>query len=255
MKWLPINFFPGALGLVLSLALSAWPALRIAAESKAPAALPKAPGDILQKGGGWEIILEKGRVLSWPAQGPLRLRDNNGQSLATVDLTTRIQKVGGAEAMGLEVEEADLGGGGNGKTYLPGKKAPKGRRLDPNALKQGAEASDPGQSTQTVLAGIAIAQTKFANGSYSYEFDWGKTQETVFFDRRNTLIRVRQTRQVGALQYTLEQWGDGSFSRIFREKSGEVNYTYDAQDGSYRILFANPQGEIVQEISCDPNCS
>jgi hypothetical protein len=213
------------------------------------------PGETTSSSGGIRIFLEEGRSLTWSSGGVLQLQEANGVASAQVDLKTRAKKTGGAEAMGLEVEEADLGGGSGGKGYLRGKKDPKGRALDPSAVGSTPDETAQGQSQSQVVAGVKITQTKFPNGSYQLDFDWGKASETVFFDKRSTMVWDEIAGSAGPLRYRLRQWADGSFSRVYRDKSGEVNYSYDAISRSYRLIFANAGGEIVAEASCDGTCS
>lgn len=212
------------------------------------------PGETASSGGHTQIYLEEGRVLNWSPDGVLRIQEAGGATSVQVDLKSKIKKVGAAEAMGLEVEEADLGGG-PGKGYLRGKKDPKGRALNPGAVGSAPEEGGQGQSQSTVAGGVKIIQTKYPNGSYQVEFDWGKSTETVFFDKRSTMVWDEIRGSAGGLQFQKRQWADGSFSRVYKEKSGEVNYSYDSISRSYRLIFANSGGEIIAEASCDGTCS
>jgi hypothetical protein len=213
------------------------------------------PGEINASGGQTQIYLEQGRILLWSADGVLKVQEAGGAPSVQVDLKAKTKKTGGVEAMGLEVEEADLGGGATGKGYLRGKKDPKGRALDPSQVGSAPDATAQGQSQSQVVAGIKVTQTKFPNGSYQLGFEWGKTTEMVFFDKRSTLVWDEIQGNAGALQYQNRQWADGSFSRLYKGKNGELNYSYDSISRSYRLIFANAQGEIIAEASCDGTCS
>jgi hypothetical protein len=216
--------------------------------------VPSAPGDVLGGSSSLKILLEGGRVLLWPEQGPLVLQDAAGRVLATLDPKLRVKKQKGEEALELEVEEADLGGSSSDKRYLKGKKDPRGRSLDPASLETGASASEQVEENRSTVQGIAMTTRKFPNGSHGMKAVWPDATEEVFFDRRHTLVSVKQTRPVGPLQYTLEQWADGSFTRRYRGKSAELSYTFDAIDRSYRISVSNADGEPVAEVSCNTVC-
>lgn len=222
-------------------------------KSNIKAAAPgSVPGEILSMSGGHRITLEGGRFLLWTPDGKIKIQE--GTQMMVVNLKATPKKNGGAEAMGLDVEETDLGGQYGTKSYLRHKKQPKGRALDPSSVRGGPSEKERSQSSVKTVQGIPIKTTKFPNGSFSLDINWGKTQERVFFDRRNTLIWVEETRPVSDLDYSLKQWADGSFSRRYRQAGGEVHYTYDSIDESYRIIFKNPQGKIVAEAYCDRRC-
>jgi hypothetical protein len=233
-------------GLFLSSGIS-WSKSKIKA-----AAAGSVPGEVLPMSGGQRITLEGGRFLLWTPDGKVQIQE--GSKMLVVNLKATPKKTGGAEAMGLDVEETDLGGQYGTKSYLRHKKQPKGRALNPSSVGGGPSEKERGQSSVKTVQGIPIKTTKFPNGSFSLDINWGKTREVVFFDRRNTLIWVEETRPVSGLDYSLKQWADGSFSRRYRQAGGEVDYTYDSIDESYRIIFKNPRGKIVAEAYCDRRC-
>ncbi len=213
------------------------------------------PGELRSSGSTWKIFFEGGWVLSGPLAGPWVLQGSGGNTVAQLDLQTTREKKVGAEALGIEVEEADLGSHGSSKSYLKGKKVPKGRSLNPEALSASPENSTPTQERTQQVQGIPITLTQYPNRSYRVKFAWGKTTEEAFFDGRNTLIQVVQTRQEGPWTITLEQWADGSFKRRYQNSNATLQHTYDSIDESYRISLINPQGEVLSEIYCQENCS
>lgn len=212
------------------------------------------PGTWQGSGGGIKIYLEGSRILDWDAGGKISLHRKGGSPIK-LDLKAAPQSTDGAEALGLDVEETDLGGSGSAKTYLKGKKQPKGRPLDPTKVGSQPGAKDQGKVTQNKVMGIPITQTKYANGARQLRFDWGKTQEEVYFDNRGTLVWVEISRSSGGTQWTLKQYGDGSFSRNYQRSSGEVEWIYDALSGNYRLRLANPSGQEIAELVCSPTCS
>lgn len=216
-------------------------------------ALENLPGSWQASGGGVRIYLENSLQVLWPAAGNITLQQTGSPPL-TVDLKATPQSTDGAEALGLDVEETDLGGGGKSGRYLQNKKQPKGRRLDPSAVGKVPEATDQGKSTQSTVLGIPITRTDYANGATRLEFNWGRTTEEVFLDRRETLVSVELRRKEGGLEYRLKQWGDGSFSRLYSRPQGEVEWTYDALGHTYRLRVANGEGQTLREWACHPRC-
>lgn len=239
MKTLPIFLF-------LSLFLVSGP---LSAKDQAMR-LPPLPGEVI----GQRIYFETGRVLDWPSQDLLVLRGPEGRVLASVDLLGKASKESGTEALGLEVEEADLGGSANSKKYLGGKKAPKGRRLDGAALAGKPTVDEAGQSKSATRQGIPITTLTYPNGAYLIKFQWPDFIEEVYFDRRKTMVYNQQTRRHGAFTVSLKQFGDGSFSRVYQGPRGELSYTYDANDKSYRFSFQNSQKESLLELNCQETC-
>lgn len=219
-------------------------------KEKVPALSPL-PGKTSLGPGGIRINLEGGRVLWWLSDGTLRVQEPGGAVSVQVDLKTKPRSTGGAEAMGLDVEESDLGGRLGDKNYLKGKKNPKGRKLDPNALAAAPEEAAKGQRRTRTVAGVVMAETKYPNGSYQLEFNWGDGKETVFFDRRNTLMWMELQEGSAPLKPTIRHWSDGSFTRTYRGQGGELSYNYDALSKSYRLVFSNARGETVAEAGCD----
>lgn len=222
-----------------------------AAETSAP---PAAPGELRASNQGTLIYLDEGRRLLWPAQGPLLLQDAKGSSIAQIDLRSKVARQSGAEAMGLTVEETDLGGSMNGKKkYLSGKKAPTGRRL--GALPEAGLPNEAGTSTEAVVQGIPITTIAYPNGASLWKFVWPGFTEEIFFDKKKSMVHNRQTRKLGGTTVTLQQYADGSFLRHYQQTSGEFSITFDANDRSYRLVFANAQGETVSEWNCEGTCA
>lgn len=243
------NFFLSA-----ALALLALPPLAAGAKEKSPSPAAAAPGDLRVLGQGTLIILDEGRRLTWPAQGPLTLQDAKGEVLARVDLQARASRASGAEAMGLTVEETDLGGSlGGKKKYLSGKKAPTGRQL--GALPDAGLPAENGTTTRSSVMGIPITTVAYPNGASLWRFEWPGFTEEIFFDKKKSMVHNRQTRKLGGTAVTLQQYADGSFLRHYRRDAGEFSVTFDANDRSYRLVFANAQGETVSEWNCEESCA
>jgi len=211
------------------------------------------PGSVSSSAGGYRILLEGGRILQWNPDSQISLQE--GPKVSLVNLKATAKKQSGEEAMGLDVEETDLGGQFGSKTYLHHKKQPVGRALDPSAVGKGEDPKNQGQKTSKNVQGITVSTTKFPNGSYQLGIHWGKTQETVLFDRRNKMIWVKQAQKLKGLDYTLQQYADGSFSRRYKKSDGEIDYNYDSIGDSYRIIFKNPNGDIVAEADCVRTCA
>ncbi len=243
------NFLPVALALLLFP-----PAAPAAKDKSSHATAPAAPGDLRASGQGTQIFLDEGRRLTWPAQGPLTLQDATGEVLARVDLRARASRASGAEAMGLTVEETDLGGSlGGKKKYLSGKKAPTGRRL--GALPDAGLPAEAGTTTQSSVMGVPITTVAYPNGASLWRFEWPGFTEEIFFDKKKSMVHNRQTRKLGGTTVTLQQYADGSFLRHYRQDAGEFSVTFDANDRSYRLVFANAQGETVSEWNCEETCA
>ncbi len=213
------------------------------------------PGEILSTSGGNQIIFENGRSLFWPKQGPLLLKGKDGTILARVDLLEKAKKKSGAEAMGLDVEEADLGGSMGNKSYLSGKKQPHGRKLEAEVLAGRSQADQAGQQKESIVQGIPLTTIEYPNGSTLLRMKWPDLSEEVYFDRRKTMVYNQQTRKADAFSYSMKQYADGSFQRSYHLSSGELNVTYDTHDKSYNFAFSNAQGEVVAEINCQESCS
>jgi hypothetical protein len=191
--------------------------------------------------------------LEWPTGGRATLRGADGGVLANVDPQSVAIKESGTEALGLDVEETDLGGAaGNAKKYLGGKKTPRGRALDAQAL--AGKSSEPGKSETATVQGIPITTISYPNGAFLMKWEWPELREELYFDRRRSLIYNEQSRKAGPWQVTLKQFGDGSFSRNYQDERGGLTYTYDANDQSYRFSFYNAKGETTQEVVCQETC-
>jgi len=224
------------------------------AKEKGSAPVAAAPGDLRVSGQGTLIFLDEGRRLTWPAQGPLLLQDAKGQVLAQVDLSAKASRQSGAEAMGLTVEETDLGGSLSGKKkYLSGKKAPTGRRL--GALPDAGLPAEAGTTTQSSVMGVPITTVAYPNGASLWRFEWPGFTEEIFFDKKKSMVHNRQMRKLGGTTVTLQQYADGSFLRHYRQAAGEFSVTFDANDRSYRLVFANAQGETMSEWNCEETCA
>ena len=224
------------------------------AKGKTGTALPASPGEMRESAQGLQIFVDGGRRLLWPSQGALVLQDTQGSVLAQVDLREKVTRQSGAEAMGLTVEEVDLGGTLSGKKkYLSGKKAPTGRRL--GALPESSLPKESGNTIEAVVQGIPVTTVNFPNGASLWKFAWPSFVEEIFFDKKKSMVYNRQTRKLGSVAYTLQQYADGSFSRHYQRSSGEFSVIFDANDRSYRLIFANPEGETVQEWNCEETCT
>ncbi|HKY63901.1 MAG TPA: hypothetical protein VJR29_10810 [bacterium] len=225
----------------------------LAAKDKAAAALPPLPGELRSGSGGAQIFLEKGRSLLWSEQGQLSLRDAKKAVLAEVSLSDKAAHESGAEAMGLAVEETDLGGSmSSKKKYLSGKKAPTGRRLAAGSV--GGAPLEGGNEQKSVVDGIPMTWISYSNGSSLWRIQWPDREEELFFDRKRTLIYNQQTRKQGPFAVTLKQFADGSYQRYFQRDSGEVQVIFDTGDTSYRVAFLNAKGEVLRELDCAETC-
>lgn len=207
------------------------------------------PGTLLQQSSADLFILDRGWHLYWPSSGSLQVRNVQGQVLAQVNLSQRPIAEGRAEAHGLEVEESDLGGGGGGR-YLQGKKQPKGRKFKSENLSSATPTAQAQVSSKQVQ-GIKISTQQFPNGAKILEWDWGQTQESVFLDRRETLVWVKQERKTPRGNISLQQFGDGSFTRRLEKGKASFAYTWDTLSNSAQLSFKNAQGEAIAEFRCD----
>jgi len=213
------------------------------------------PGQIQNAGSGVTVALEKGRSLFWPNVGPVELRDAQGKALASVDLSGQKKQTSGAEAMGLTVEEKDLGGSMANKRYLSGKSKPSGRALDASTLANSPGAEEAGQSKSSSVDGVALKETSYPNGSGEWLISWPGATEKIYWDRKRSMVSNEQSSTQGGVQSTLTQWADGSFRRAYRKPGGEVLVSFDQNDKSFRFAFNNANGETLQEIQCDDTCS
>ncbi|MCE9626143.1 MAG: hypothetical protein K8R69_11960 [Deltaproteobacteria bacterium] len=239
--------------LILALVLSGG---LVHAKDKAKIEIPALPGELRSIGGGTQIFLEGGRSLLWPSQGPLVLKGPEGAVLAQVNLSARASHVSGAEAMGLNVEEVDLGGAlSQKKKYLNSKKAPTGRGLDASSLKGPAQVPEAGSTSKTLVQGVPFTITAFPNGASQWKVEWPGFTEDIFFDKKKSMVSDQQTRRVGAYTVTLKQFADGSFMRHYQNAAGAFGLTYDANDQSYRLVFANAEGETLSEWNCESTCA
>ncbi|HKX12046.1 MAG TPA: hypothetical protein VJP40_02750 [bacterium] len=236
--------------LALLMLLAAAP---LAAKEKAGVSLPPLPGELRGGSGATQIYLEGGRTLLWSEQGQLSLRDAKKAVLAEVSLSAKASHQSGAEAMGLAVEETDLGGSmSSKKKYLSGKKAPTGRRLAANSV--GGAPLEGGQEQQGTVDGIPMTWISYSNGASLWRIQWADGEEELFFDRKRSLIYNQQSRKRGAFTVTLKQFADGSYQRYFQRDLGEVQVIYDIDDTSFRIAFLNAKGETLRELNCGETC-
>lgn len=226
------------------------------AKEKSPLKKEAVPGEFRSGPQGASIALEGGKTLDWPSQGPLVVRGADGKSLYQLDLRGSVKRQSGAEAMGLEVEEVDLGGSRTEKKkYLSGKKAPTGRKLDAAALSAGPNTAEAGQVQKAVVGGVPIVTTTYPNGSSLWHLEWPNFSEDIYFDRRKTMVSDLQSRQQDGVKISLQQFSDGSYQRNYQKNAGTFRVTYDANDQSYRLSFANAQGDLLAELSCETTCS
>jgi len=214
------------------------------------------PGELRASSQGDRIYLEGGKSLFWPPQGPLILRGSDGKTLDQVDLSGSAKRQSGAEALGLQVEEVDLGGSMSGKKkYLSGKKAPTGRKLDAGALSTGPNSAEAGQIQKVTVGGIPMSTTSYPNGSSLWHIEWPSYSEDIYFDKKKTLVSDLQSHQQGTTKVSLQQYADGSYLRNYQKAGGTFRVTYDANDQSYRLSFANAQGDLLRELRCETTCS
>ncbi len=224
-----------------------------AAKEKPAASLPPLPGELRSGSGGTQIYLEGGRTLLWSEQGGLSLRDAKKAVLAQVSLSAAAAHQSGAEAMGLTVEETDLGGSmSSKKKYLSGKKAPTGRRLAAGSV--GGAPLEGGQEQKGTVDDVPMTWISYSNGSSLWRIQWAEHEEELFFDRKRSLIYNQQSRKQGPFAVTLKQFADGSYQRYFQRESGEVQVIFDAGDTSFRIAFLNAKGETLRELNCGETC-
>lgn len=222
---------------------------RAKSSSPSPQTLSPLPGEIRLIPSGAEIFFENGQKLSWPHQGPLELRDKTGKLLTEISLSIRGDHENGTEALGLELEETDLGGSRSSKRYLKDKTKPRGQRFDKSSL-EGKTKTDTGKESHSEVEGIQISSIEYPNGAKSLEFTGAHWHEKAYFDRRQSFVYSEQTQVFGKWTYTLQQWAEGSFLRSYKNASGELRYQYDPQDQSYRYTFLNKQEENLSSVIC-----
>jgi len=211
-----------------------------------------APGSIVSSPDGTRIVLDPSRSLLWK-QASVTLLDARGQSLQQIDLAAKGKKESGVEALGLEVEEADLGGSMRQKSYLSGKKKPQGRAFDKGALTGGAAIGDKKESA---VDGVKMTVVTYPNGASEWSFLWPNgDSETHYFDKRRSVVVSELNRSVGGMQYQLKQWAEGSYLRHYSNESGAVSATYDARDPAAQIEFFNRDGERLTSLTCQATCS
>lgn len=208
------------------------------------------PGAFFKQDGAEVLVLDRGWRLVWPSTGVLQVVNAQGVVLAQADLSQRPDKLSSAEAHDLDLEERDLGSGHGGR-YLQGKKQPKGRAFKREGLShETPEAAKPKVSTRQVQ-GIKITTQAFPNGSKIFKWDWGRTKESVFLDRRDTMVWVKQERAVPGGTLSLQQFSDGSFTRRLQKIAGSFAYTWDVLSNSAQLTFSNVSGQAVAEFRCD----
>lgn len=211
------------------------------------------PGQVLQAPSGLKIVLESGRFLEWPDQGPLLLKNAEEQELFRVDLSAQSIEDASDENLGIELQESDLGSQGSKKSYLKGEKKPQGKSFreknnDPIAEK------NQNQVNEITQNGVRIIEEIFPNQAKKLRFYWSSGLEEVEFDRRGTLQSSKASQKIGPLDYSLQQWMEGSYQRRFHQASGEVRTTFDINDRSLRLDFYNAQGELIGNYSCQETC-
>ena len=241
-RFFSLSFFLLFFGLTIS----------FVAAKTSPSASPELaplPGEIRLNASGSEIFFENGQRLSWLTQGLLQLKDKSGVLLSQVDLKQQVEDESATEALGLGVEETDLGGSRSGKSYLKGKKQTQGKRFDETAL-AGKSAADVGQESRSEVQGIQIISTDYPNGSSLLQFLGAAWNEKVYFDRRKSFVYSEQVQTMGAWTYTLQQWAEGSFLRSYKNASGELRYQYDPMDASYRYTFFNAKNQKIASLFC-----
>lgn len=243
-----------ALGILLNL-LVLGAACVAAAKAPAAAADPVRPGQITERGGAYEIALEQGRSLRWAAGDQVSVLDNSGKNLLTVSLQAAASKESSSEAMGISVEETDLGGSMSSKSYLSGKKKPQGRAFNPSSLADQPTASQADKEQKTTVDGIAITTVDFVNGASLLRFAWPDATEEIYFDRKKTMVHSDNVRKQGGLTVGLKQWAEGSYARRYLRGDAGVTVTYDDNDGSYLFEFFNGKGELLNQLNCRETCT
>ncbi len=209
------------------------------------------PGQILKTPVGSKIILESHRVLYWPQQGPVILKNSQGQELARADLSSPALQENKADNS--ELIESDLGSQGSKKSYLKGRKDPRGKAFREKANSQESEKNKT-QNTESNVAGVRVIETLYPNQAKKLTFYWSSGIEEVHFDRRGSFLSASTAKKIGPFDYQLEQWMEGSYQRRFKQSQGEVRTTYDTHDNSIRLEFFNAQGQAVSRFSCLEIC-
>jgi len=95
----------------------------------------------------------------------------------------------------------------------------------------------------------------FPNGASQWKIEWPGFTEEIFFDKKKSMVSDQQTRKIGAYTVTVKQFADGSFMRHYQNAAGAFGLTFDANDQSYRLVFANADGETLSEWNCEATCS
>jgi len=215
------------------------------------------PGAIVNKGGNYLFILEEGRQAEWSPSGTVTVKDVKGKTIVTVNLKEKAKKVSGSQALGLGVEETDLGGSlPTNKIYLQNKRVVKGRALSEKIA--GAPLNVENSDVKTVetgsAQGINFKKTLYNNGAFAYRMEWPGEIEEAYFDLRGNLRWNRKQTHVGPITYTRTQWADGSYTRQFSDNNGSMTYASDTIEGYARFGFNNANQDSLVEITCSPAC-
>lgn len=225
------------------------------AKALQPTSLPMVPGDLQSTPQGERIALQGGRSLLWPRQGPLTLQGPNDAVLFQVDLGGTAKRSGGAEALGLEVEETDLG-----------------RRAGQEEISQretGADRTEAGlggapRHPQRRGGGAKPAKRGRRHPHHHHPLSQRRQRledRMAGLHRRNLFRQEKEPGQrhpdppAGGLTASLQQYADGSYLRNYSQAAGTFRVTYDANDRSYRLSFANSQGDILAELDCGETCT
>ncbi len=212
-------------------------------------------GNIQEKSGQLQINFDQGRLLTWTIDGNVVLKDAKGTILAKANLNDKVKKVGGGEAMGLQVDETDLGGSlPTSKDYLKNKHVVHGRELDASVGSVSNENSDIKSSETNTTQGIAYKKTLFSNGAYTYQISWPGETEELYFDYKGNIRWNKKTSALNNLKIAKTQWVDGSYTRQYINNQGSVNYAYDANDSLWRISVSNAQKDNLFELHCSQSC-
>jgi hypothetical protein len=209
---------------------------------------------VVKAADGLQILLEGRRLLRWNREDTVTVLDASGKSLLQVSLLSSAVRESSAEALGVNVEETDLGGTRGSKRYLDGKKKPSGRSFDAGALAEGTEGG-AGQEQKSSVGGIPLSIRQFPSGASLWRFQWPGETEEIFFDKKKTLIHSQTTRETAGLTVTLTQWAEGSFARQYRRGDAGVTVTYDDNDGSTLFEFFNQKGQPIAQLNCREECS
>lgn len=214
------------------------------------------PGTLISQGAQNKIYFEKGRQVQWDTEGNLRFLDAQGKNIAQINLSQKVQKITGSEALGHDVVEEDLGGSvPTQKTYLKQKRVVKGKKLASNiASDEGAGPSDIQNTTQSQKSGVRFEKTLYQNGARKWKVLWPGLSEEIYFDLKGNIRWIKKDSKENDLSVSITQWVDGSFTRKYSKAQGSLNYTYDVSLGSARFGITNAADEILLELDCENTC-